>query len=314
MIRKHRWVWFTLFILAVIILGLLATGWNLEVVKHYSQIEAFQKSFPSSPVKMPDGPTLKVVLGSLGFVGILIGLIVIYIRLIQEMRLNQMQSEFLAAVSHELKTPIATLELTSSLLRKGGLTGEEMNRLWTSHRDGLLRLKTEVSSLLEAAQWQANLIRPRLEEVQLESYLVDSFPRWQQMLGESAQLIREGDRLDQVAILDPRILDKIFDNLIDNARKFSGNEPRVIIRTKVSNPTEWRVEVQDEGRGFDASERSKLFKKFQRLKVGHTSHIAGSGLGLYLVAAAATAMKLKVDAHSDGSGKGALFAVSGHSS
>lgn len=305
MIRKHRWVWFTLFILAVIILGLLATGWNLEVVRNYT-------NRPS--VKMPDdGPTMKVVLGSLGFGGILVGLIGIYLRLMQEMKVTQMQSEFLAAVSHELKTPIATLELTSSLIRKGGLTDQESSRLWTSHRDGLARLKLEVSSLLEAAQWQANLIRPRMEEVQLESYLQESLLRWKQILGEPSTLERTGDRLEMITILDAKILDRIFDNLIDNARKFSGDHPKVHIQTRALPGGEWRIEVRDEGRGFDASEKPKLFKKFQRLKVGHSS-IAGSGLGLYLVAAAATAMKLKVDAQSEGSGKGAIFGVMGRSS
>src|SRR4051812_30439006 len=120
MVRKHRWVWITLFVLGVLLLATLATGWNVVLVHDYQRMLELARQ-----VSRDEGyqaPWLPVILGSLGFAAAVAGLILFFFRLLKEMRLNQLQTEFLATVSHELKTPIATLELTSSLLREKGLS------------------------------------------------------------------------------------------------------------------------------------------------------------------------------------------------
>src|SRR5205085_12355532 len=83
--------------------------------------------------------------------------------LLNEMRLNHLQAEFLAAVSHELKTPLASLELASSLLRAGNIEAAEAERLWDSHAAELKRLKEEVETLrseehTSELQSQSNLV------------------------------------------------------------------------------------------------------------------------------------------------------------
>ena len=124
MAAKRRWLWMALFIWVVILLGILAAGWNFVLVQDYRQIMELARAI-ARPGQDRRGmqidtrpPWPAVVFGTLGFlaaVGVMAG---IFVRLLNEMRLNQLQAEFLAAVSHELKTPLASLELTSSLLRE----------------------------------------------------------------------------------------------------------------------------------------------------------------------------------------------------
>ena len=178
--RKHRWLWGILFTSVAILLSALATGWNVVLMRDYQHILQLAKSLSSSNELsyFPSHLIVKMILGTLGFVATLTLTILIFIKLLKEMRLNQQQSEFLATVSHELKTPIAAMELSSSLLRTSGLSHSETQRLWSSHQVELNRLKEEVDALLEAARWQ---VKPKLYPMApflLEEGIQESMERW----------------------------------------------------------------------------------------------------------------------------------------
>jgi len=302
MIKKRRWLWVFLFISAALILSALATGWNLVLVKDYQQFE-----------KLPQTQwvlVLKMGLGTSGFVAVLALTISLFIKLLSEMRLNQMQSEFLAAVSHELKTPIATLELSSSLLDAGGLSDHEKEKLWASHHTELKRLKEEVNALLEAARLQVRLRASQKSVMILETWLTQKMPHWKAILGPDAKLLREGAPLEFETCLDTKALDLLFDNLMSNARKYARLVPRVVVRTQIS-ASQWRIQVQDDGWGFDPADSKKIFQRFFRAKTLAPYAIAGTGLGLYLAFSASRALKLKLRAESKGFEKGAIFTVEG---
>src|SRR6186713_160613 len=98
--RKRRWIWFIFSLLLFALLVVLATRFNVAVLERYEQAKI----------------GIEPILGTIGFIIAGVGLMILFVRLWHEMKLNQIQSEFLAAVTHELKTPLATLELSSSLL------------------------------------------------------------------------------------------------------------------------------------------------------------------------------------------------------
>src|SRR3954464_13801945 len=160
MSKKRRWLWILLFISVAILLSALATGWNVVLVFDYLHILELARtlSLPDNHNTHPASLIFKMILGTLGFVAALALTVLIFFKLLKEMRLNQLQSEFLATVSHELKTPIAAMELSSTLLREGDLSQEEVHKLWHSHDAELKRLQEEVETLLEAARWQGNPI------------------------------------------------------------------------------------------------------------------------------------------------------------
>lgn len=301
--NKRRWFWVFLFIFVSMLLGALATGWNIVLIQDFKSILE-----PSREFRAP--PWIAISLGTLGFLTALGGLLLFFLRLLREMRLNQLQSEFLAAVSHELKTPIATIELSASLLRSDSTTPEERVELWNSLELELKRLKGGVGSLLEAARWQHHEVTFQKTRVDLESWLEQSLARWKRILGDQAQLERKGEILGRPAMIDPGLLNLIFDNLLDNARKFSGKDPRVIVRSS-RGAGRWRIEIQDTGWGFDPEASHRIFKKFTRLKTDAPFSIPGSGLGLYLAASASKAMGLTLRGTSAGIGRGAIFTLEG---
>lgn len=298
--NKRRWLWFSFFILLVALLAVLATRWNVAW-------------FHST-----DRRVIEPILGTIGFLVTMAGLILLFTRLLQEMRLNQLQSEFLAAVTHELKTPISTIELSSTLLRtSASLSKEEAERLWNSHESELRRLKTEVEALLEAARWDAKAIQLKAQEVVLDEWIEESLPHWQNILGSEVPIAREGRKLELAILADPKILALIADNLIDNAKKFANGPPQVTIATRILDERgiftgrRWQIEFRDRGWGFEPKEAKRIFKRFYRSKTAAPYSIAGTGLGLYLAHAAGKRMGIRVRAESTGPGQGASFFLEG---
>jgi signal transduction histidine kinase len=197
------------------------------------------------------------------------------------------------------------------------VTPEEAERLWTSHQLELKRLRSEVEAILEAARWQANPMRAKPELVDLEAWLNDSMSRWRSILGNGAKLTREGDPLPHHTKMDVRSLSLIADNLIDNARKFSKENPAVTIRTQrdpgkglFPKPT-WQIEIHDQGWGFDPQESRKIFRRFFRAQNDAPYSIPGTGLGLYVASAASRSLGIKISGHSPGLGQGAVFTLVG---
>jgi two-component system phosphate regulon sensor histidine kinase PhoR len=315
MIRKRRWLWVLLFIWMAFLLVLLATSWNLVLVRDYRQIMTLARQV-STRVETTK-PWESLIFGTLGFVAAMGTILLFFLKILKEMKLNQTQSEFLAAVSHELKTPIASMALSASLIRSGGLSDQEVSRLWTTHDTELTRLKEEVDTLLESARMQAEPFREKQSSIVLESWLSHSFERWQRILGPDSKLTREGESLPLHARMDLRTLNLITDNLVDNARKFSQGKPELIVTTRKISArfpwvrARWHIEFRDQGLGFDPADSRKIFNRFFRARTEAPYSIPGNGLGLHLAESASKALGLTLRGESPGKGHGACFTLEG---
>lgn len=288
-------MWFIFSLLLFALLVVLATRFNVAVLERYEQAKI----------------GLEPILGTIGFCIAGLGLMILFVRLWHEMRLNQVQSEFLAAVTHELKTPLATLELSSSLLKQGDLSSEETASLWRSHETELKRLKDEVETLLEAARWDSKDVKLKREPVFLEAWLESKIDRWKKILGPGSDLTRCGAPLEGRILIDPKIFSLATDNIVDNARKFTTEKPKLSIETEVLPGSRWRIRFIDQGLGFDAEEAKKLFKRFYRSRHGADYSISGTGLGLHLAREACKRMKIQIEASSEGFSRGATFTLEG---
>jgi signal transduction histidine kinase len=300
--KKQRWFWITLFVVATLLLAWLGIIWNVDLAKN---------------PRFQDTPWFKLVLGSLGFVAVLGATILFFVRLLLEMRLTQTQTEFLARVSHELKSPITSLELTASLLREPD-EHTDTARLWALFDSELSRLKTEVDLILETSRWEVRARKPDLRPVNIDRWLAEAEPRWQAILGGDGELLREGRPDEHITLeTDPRFLELITNNIVDNVRKFSEGKPHLTVRHEILEavyPGErrrWRLSFHDKGRGFTAGDGRRLFKRFYRAESPAPQAIAGTGLGLYLAKAASKSLGMKIHGESLGQGKGATFTLEG---
>lgn len=316
MLKRRLWFWIVLFIFVVLLLGILATGWNVVLVRDYQRILELAGSLSRTPAEPL--PWVNLVLGTLGFIVALGVLILFFVKLLREMRLNDLQAEFLAQVSHELKTPIATMELSSSLLRNGSLSPEESRELWDSHDAELKRLREEVELLLESARLQSPYSPLRNQIIPLDRWVEESLPRWRKILGPDSSIERVGDALPCQARVDLRMLNLITDNLVDNARKFARGTPRLTVRSKFIasenpwKPGKWQLQFEDQGWGFSSQDSKRIFKRFVRAKTLSPHAIPGTGLGLYLAATASRAMGIHLKGESGGPNQGAVFTLEGH--
>lgn len=311
--KQRRWIWVGLFIIAVVTLGLLATGWNVKVVEEYRRFIENRKPLDPSTAF---GGWFSALWGSIGFLATLTALVLFFVRLLREMRLSQQQSEFLAAVTHELKTPLAAIELSASLIRSGGLKPEEERKLWESHSRELERLREQIGLLLEAARWQGGAPRPEKQRFRLEDWMAAQWPRWEESLGPGSRLERKGLPLDCAVELDPRMLTLIVQTLMDNSRKFARDRAHVTVHTSLeprlgSRPAAWQIVFEDDGWGFPKEDSERIFMRFVRANSGSPFAVSGTGLGLYIAASATRALGLKLRAESKPGRLGALFYLEG---
>lgn len=312
--KPGRWV--ILFIIGLAVAGAMATMYNVELA-HNVNFEGI--------------PWGKIVFGAVGFIGIIVSLALLFARLLREMRVSQIQADFLDRISHELRTPLATLTLVGDLLRQETqIRNSDQEKLWASHDLELQRLKTDVELLLQAARLRESKLKVNLERINLAAWIENRWTSLVELLGSGAtlKLIQEGDVWVSV---DPSLLELIVRNLIDNARKFAIGAPVVEIQIRSKQPylffgkglfgkglfgkRRWVLVVRDQGLGFLPGQEAVLFRRFSRLdgnrrtQVEHS--IPGTGLGLYLSASACKAMNLTLVGRSLGEKKGAEFKIEG---
>jgi signal transduction histidine kinase len=302
--RPKTGLWVFLFILGLAIAGVMATSYNVEIILNNLRTD------------VPALPWVKIILGSLGFIGIITFLILFFERMIREMKISQFHADFLDRISHELRTPLSTMSLVSDLLRgRPDLTQEERERLWKSHETELNRLKADVESLLQAARLRESRQQVNLMPIDLRDFLTDKWPSFEQLLGPAAVLRREiADEGLMRVRADPTLLELILRNLLDNAKKFSLGQPEVVLRVRVTRRN-FEIAVLDRGQGFAPKSQSRLFKRFSRIQSESTEFrgyaVPGTGLGLYLSASAARAMGMTLSGTSLGEGQGAEFKLIG---
>jgi signal transduction histidine kinase len=221
------------------------------------------------------------------------------------MRTNQRQQHFMDAVSHELHTPLASLRLYLDTLRKPGLDPERAAEFLAIMQADLERLQSTIGRVLDAATSQE---RPGRREV------VALRP----LLEQCATEVCAAERVDPARLRnrvgpgtsvrgDPELLRVALRNLLENAVRHGGEDPRVEIHARPVSSRRLELVVEDHGPGLPAFALRQIFQRFQRLPADAARPTRGLGLGLYIVRNVARASRGSVRAESDGPGRGSRF-------
>jgi signal transduction histidine kinase len=216
------------------------------------------------------------------FFAIIVAGVVVYTTLsVKAIRLNQRQSNFIDSVTHELKSPIASLKLYLQTLSRRELDPDEQQKFYRDMLEDLNRLDQLINHLLDVAR----LDRPRRydppQAIAADQLLADCAQRLATRYGYAPSLI-ELELEPAMVLASPVDLELIFRNLIDNAIKYAGDPPRVRVQLKVEDS--WAVvRVTDNGRGIPKHLRRKVFGRFMRVGEELQRERPGTGLGLYIV-------------------------------
>lgn len=239
---------------------------------------------------------------------VLLGMVYIYRRLNVEMDLMLRQRNFIAAVTHELKTPIASLRVWIETLFTRTLPEERRQRIQHLMEGDLTRLTGLVTNLLDVARADAGRLEVMAEPVDFGPWIRGVAEAMDHRLGQGG-LGLSLDVAEGVWVnIDPRLFATVLENLLSNAFKYS-DEPRNTSVTMVADGDWATLSVADRGRGFHPKEVGRLFQRFYRVGDEMTRQVAGTGLGLFLSREIVQRHYGTILAHSLGKGLGATFTV-----
>jgi two-component system sensor histidine kinase SenX3 len=254
-----------------------------------------------------------LILGLLVFPLIITGVVLNTIFLVREIRRNEQHDAFINAVTHELKTPVASIRLYLQTLQTRDideLKRQEFYRVMVEDTDRLLET---IEPVLRAARLGAKLRRARPTPVDLSAVVRESLAlaRTRHHLPEDALTYRESlaGRTAPRVLGDADELKAAVSNLVDNAVKYSG--PQILVAVELEQPEgeQATLRVRDRGVGISAGELKRIFKRFYRIPGAVAVRVKGTGLGLFIVRSVVARHGGKVFAESEGPGRGSTFTV-----
>lgn len=252
-----------------------------------------------------------LVLGIVFFLVIIGGLVLNTIFLVREVRRNEQHDAFINAVTHELKTPVASIRLYLETLQRRDLPEEKRREFYGIMLADSDRLLDLIEQVLRAGRARQRLLhQSRLDLRTLVRETVD-LARVRHHLPPDALTYVEHVVGEQTASVmgDPEELKAAVSNLIDNAIKYSGPAVEVEVELLALDTRRLAVRVRDHGIGISKSELKRIFRRFYRIPEAVAMRVKGSGLGLFIVNSVARKHGGRVSAESDGPGQGSTFTL-----
>ena len=255
---------------------------------------------------------LKLVLGVLFFGAIAAGIILNTVFLVREIRRNEQHDSFINAVTHELKTPIASIRLYLQTLQHREVEEAQRNEFYRSMLDDTDRLLNTVEQVLKAGEAGhkgrsiktpldfAKLVRECVEVTRSRYHLGPDVLRFELASKNGFRPVVRGDAEElRTAVI----------NLLDNAVKYSTGGVDIFVRLEIPDEKHVTLSVRDHGIGIPTSELKRIFRRFYRVPNRALGRIKGTGLGLFIVRAIVLKHGGHVFARSEGEGQGTTVLV-----
>jgi len=251
--------------------------------------------------------------GVIFFALIIAGMIVNTSFLVREIRRSEQHDSFINAVTHELKTPVASIRLHLETLQRRDLPEtqkQEFYRLMLSDTDRLTETVEQVLRAGRAGDRRAGRDKSAVDFRQLVRECMDAARTRHRLPLEAIRYEEESTNGSAIRVLgsDEDLRTAVF-NVLDNAIKYSGRE--VDVRVRLNMPDERRVmlSVQDHGIGIPPDDVKRIFKRFYRVNDRSLAHVKGTGLGLFIVKSITQKHGGRVFAESAGEGLGTTITM-----
>ena len=250
-----------------------------------------------------------LIIGVAVFALILVGLSFYLFLMIKEVRLNQRQANFIDSVTHELKSPIASLRLYLETLEMRALSDEQRTKFYRVMEEELERLDHLITQLLEVGRIDVIGEQSEPEELSLETLL--------RKCGAAACAHHKKDEAETIiydfqptmVFARPLVLETVFRNLLDNAIKYAGDPPQIEVRVRNGERGRVIVQIIDNGLGVPHELRKRIFRMFFRAGSELTRRQKGTGLGLYIVHTLVKQLNGRVSVHDRAGETGSVFEV-----
>jgi signal transduction histidine kinase len=277
----RRTLW--LFAALTIYVAAQAIWWAVLLLRRDVEIAALRATSGIPPSAGDPSRRVLMVLGEAGvFLFLMLTLLVLVYRSVRrDLRMAGAQRNFLLAVTHELRSPIAAIKLQLHTLARPGIKPEQVTQLQrdaVQEADRLALLTEKVLLATAAGETSVRLVRERADLVQLVRSIVrraqDHYAREHRIVVIAPDSFRP--------LIDAQAVRSIVDNLLENAAKYSPAGSVITVELRTGNGT-WQLIVSDEGPGVPPNERERVFDLFHRSGSEEVRSTQGTGLGLYIV-------------------------------
>jgi signal transduction histidine kinase len=255
---------------------------------------------------------IRVFLGVIFFGAITAGLVLNTIFLIREIRRNEQHDSFINAVTHELKTPIASIRLYLQTLQHRDVDEaqrREFYRLMLDDSDRLLGTVEQVLKAGVAGHRNSSRQRAVVDFSALVRECVDMARSSHHLRAENLRFEQAVDNGEGAVLGDSEELRTAVLNVLDNAIKYSGDHVDVSAQVEMPDEKHVTLRVRDRGVGVPAGEIKRIFRRFYRVPNRSTTRVKGTGLGLFIVRAIAKKHGGRAFAQSQGEGQGTTIVL-----
>ena len=231
--------------------------------------------------------------------------------LVREIRRNEQHDSFINAVTHELKTPVASIRLYLQTLQTRGLDDAKRQEFYRIMLEDSDRLLHTIEQVLRAGSTQSQFRRIAQARVDLSEVAAECAELARTRFHLSGDAMRFESKTSGPAFVtgDADELKAAVWNLIDNAVKYSPEDPKVrITLEQTADGSRFALKVSDRGPGISPNELKRVFRRFYRIH-GMSVRTKGSGLGLFIVRSVARRHGGKAFAESEGAGRGSTFTI-----
>ena len=248
---------------------------------------------------------------SLIFIGVIIFCFIYAIKvIIRQKALSDIKNDFINNMTHEFKTPLATVSLAVEALQDPELSSHDKfrKRYLGIIKDENKRLVAQVENVLQAAALDKKDFNLKLEPLNLSEILESTVDHFALLIEKRGGEIKFDNQLKDAEIEGDRFhLTHIFNNLLDNANKYSPDKPKIEIQV-TANSEQFSIKIKDHGIGMSKDSQRKIFDKFYRVPTGNIHDVKGFGLGLSYVKTMLEAHKGTISVACE-PGKGSTFTI-----
>jgi signal transduction histidine kinase len=252
-----------------------------------------------------------LVLGIIFFGLIIAGLIVYTVFLVREIHKNEQQDSFLNAVTHELKTPIASIRLYLETLESRQLSEAQRREFYRIMLEDTDRLTGTVEQVLKAGEARQASNKKNWQEVDFSGIVLETVELTRVRHHLPPEELRFGVQPQEKLLMkgNPQELRTAVFNLVENAVKYSSKKKDIVVDVLTPDIDTLALQIRDRGVGIPPSELKRIFKRFYRVSNSASGRVKGTGLGLFIVRSIARRHGGEAFAQSEGSGRGSTFTL-----
>jgi two-component system, OmpR family, sensor histidine kinase CiaH len=285
--------------------GQLADGQKNIAALNYADKTVLEENLKQIEQKKTRKLYMHLGEGAVFLILLSLGVLKIYNTRKKENELILLQNNFLLSVTHELKSPLASVKLQLQTMQKHKLDEATQNSLLQKALADNERLMRLIDNILLASGTQQEKLLLNKEKINLSQLL---YKLHEQVFEKDKERIKISSESNYFIDVDERVVSIIFSNLIENALKYSPQNAEVEITARQSGNLV-SVEFKDNGFGIPADEKQRVFEKFYRIGNEETRSTKGTGLGLYIVKNLCALHDIDVSV-SDNKPKGTVFTLS----